>query len=290
MPHQAEGRRASARIIVSDYLELPVESIDTSSGNLRSVPDDDAQKGLEKSIDRDGQLQPGVGYRLPGSSKVVLLSGFRRLAAVMALGIATFKLLLLDHEPDEAERLLLQLTENLHRKDLSPIEEGKAYRAILDETGMSARELAERLSIAHTTVTRAVDLTELPEEYQAAIESGALSPAHGRALARVPDLDQMRDVYERIRSHAMTAAQTEKYVSGTLVPPKGGKRKAAKPTKRVYSLEGGYRAVVTPKQLLLKGRGAGAVRRPADFLPGLELLLAALRDELTPPGSETPGD
>lgn len=62
----------------------------------------------------------------------VVICGHRRLAAVLTAGAANVPVVVRDDLTTTAAQLEAMLVENLHRADLTPIEEARAYQALLD--------------------------------------------------------------------------------------------------------------------------------------------------------------
>src|SRR3954452_22092105 len=86
---------------------------------------------------------------------------------------------------DPSELLALQLIENAVREDLTPLEQARAYRTLMDAQGWSARHLPAELAIIPATVTRALALLELPATVQEHVEQGALAPATAYEIGKV---------------------------------------------------------------------------------------------------------
>ena len=80
--------------------------------------------------------------------------------------------------------------ENCLREDLKPIEQAKAFRAILDSTGLSQRQLAERLQISHVNIVRSLALLDLPESVQASVEQGELAPQTAYEISKLGDVGE----------------------------------------------------------------------------------------------------
>jgi len=68
------------------------------------------------------------------------------------------------------------LVENALREDLSAMEQARAFKALIELNGWSARHLAAELAVNPATVTRALALLELPIAVQDQVEQGALAP------------------------------------------------------------------------------------------------------------------
>ena len=85
-----------------------------------------------------------------------------------------------DASPEDL--LEVQLVTNALREDVLPVEQGRAYRAIIEAKGYSHRELADRLNVSHPTITRALALLDLPPGVQAMVDDGKLSPSTAHAI------------------------------------------------------------------------------------------------------------
>src|ERR1035437_2724932 len=111
----------------AELLMIPVDSIDLES-NVRSDIGD--LEALAVSIADHGVIQPITVHR--AGERFVLDVGHRRLAATRLAGATQIRAIVTaDHAAGPA-RSILQLVENIHRRDLGPLEEAEAFRAILE--------------------------------------------------------------------------------------------------------------------------------------------------------------
>ncbi len=76
------------------------------------------------------------------------------------------------------------LVENLQREGLNPIEEAEGYRHLMFNEGLTQEECAKRVGVSRPVVANALRVLELPEKVVQMIREGALTLAHGTALAR----------------------------------------------------------------------------------------------------------
>lgn len=186
----AEQRGAEGREIL-----VAVDEIAHDFGNHRiepPTPEDVAS--LAESIKEDGLLQaPLVRPRPPdtggegagtGGPPYQLVFGHRRLLAVTLLGWEKVRVSLREELPEERGRVL-QLRENLDRKDLSPIERAHGMQMILDaKKNLSRSTLARELGMTRSEVTKGLSLLGLPAGVQAWVHRGRLGKGHGELLAR----------------------------------------------------------------------------------------------------------
>jgi len=106
---------------------------------------------LMQSIRYTGLMQP-IGVKKKGD-KFILVWGFRRLTAFKNLGYKKIPAVMFFNENevlDEEDFLIANVTENLHHKQISPIELGRIVKK-LRET-MSVSEIASKLGISKTRI------------------------------------------------------------------------------------------------------------------------------------------
>lgn len=117
--------------------------------------------GLQASIAAHGILEPLIVSPLD-DMRYRLVAGERRFTAAALLGKTTVPAII--RTVEEHERLEIQLVENLHRKDLNPIEEAMAYRRLMDEFGLTQRDLAQRVGKSVGVINETLRILGLPEE------------------------------------------------------------------------------------------------------------------------------
>jgi ParB family chromosome partitioning protein len=110
------------------------------------------------------------------------------------------------------ERLALQLIENALRADLTPIEQARAYRRLLDAQGWSARQLAAELAIVPSTVTRALTLLELPTAVQDQVDQGKLAAHLAHEVARLERPEDQAVVAQAVVEGGLTKPEVDELV------------------------------------------------------------------------------
>lgn len=190
MAKQALGRGLKALIpdtpkARSGLAEIPVGKLRPNPGQPRRVFDDDGLAELADSIRRHGVLQPLL-VSDDGAGTYVVIAGERRWRAAKAAGLKTVPAVIRERL-DARDELALALVENLQRRDLSALEEARAFEHLKSEHGLSQAEIAEQVGMSRSTVANALRLLRLPEAIQEMVESGQLSGGHGRALLALSD-------------------------------------------------------------------------------------------------------
>lgn len=133
-----------------------------------------AVERLARSIDKSGQLIPCIGVDDPsGSERVVLLDGYRRVAALKRLGRDTASVE--RWSCDLAQGLITVLCRTQARA-FAAVEEALLLRGLIDDLGLSQGELARRTGRDVSWVCRRLQLLSgLPDSVLGAVREGVLS-------------------------------------------------------------------------------------------------------------------
>ena len=118
---------------------IKIDSIETNPDQPRTRFDHAALQELAASIKNYGVIQPILVTEL-GDGKYELIAGERRMRASMLAGLSTIPCIVKSFT--ESDRAEIALIENLQREDLNPVEEARAYRALMDKSWMTQEELA----------------------------------------------------------------------------------------------------------------------------------------------------
>jgi ParB family transcriptional regulator, chromosome partitioning protein len=168
-------------------VEIPVEKIAPDPDQPREEFDEEALGRLAESLKTRGQLQPIRVRWDEGKGVYMVLVGERRWRAARMAGLSTLSAVVVEGLISPAELLAIQLIENCLREDLKPIEQAKAFKALMERNGWSARQVARELSIDHTGVARALALLTLPEDVLEAVEAGQIAPRTAYELTKIDD-------------------------------------------------------------------------------------------------------
>jgi ParB-like chromosome segregation protein Spo0J len=115
----------------SEFMYLPLGSIIVEE-QIRSKIDTESEsfKALMSSIKDKGVLEP-ILVSTKGDNKYLLIFGERRYLAAQKLGLETIPVRNVNTAKQKDEILVLQLTENLQREDLNPIDQAKGILELI---------------------------------------------------------------------------------------------------------------------------------------------------------------
>lgn len=196
---------SSAETGLTPDTTLPISSIITNPNQPRKNFDEIALNELADSIKQNGVLQP-ILVRKSGS-KYEIVAGERRYQASKIAGIKEIPVLI--KEIDDDQVFQIALIENLQRKDLTPLEEAKGYKQLIDDQGLTQEGLANILSKSRSAIANTLRLMDLPKEVQDLMEQGSLTAGHARAILAVPDNDARIKLAHKVVNENLTVRQTE---------------------------------------------------------------------------------
>ena len=146
--------------------------------------DEAALAELSESVREIGVLQPVLVRPLPDGS-YQLIAGERRWQAATRAGLAVIPAIIRD--TDDLGSVERALIENLHRQDLTPLEEAAAYQQLIEDFSLTHEQVATRVGKSRSAVTNTLRLMSLPPSIQSLLADGRLSAGHAKALLGTPD-------------------------------------------------------------------------------------------------------
>ncbi len=153
--------------------------------NPRRSFDEQALAELASSIGRHGVLQPlVVSAREQGG--YTLIAGERRYRAAKLAGLTQLPVTIRDGDA----AIELAVDENLHRQDLSPVEEAQAFQTILTSGRLSKKQLAERVSKSAAYVNERLRLLALPGAIQEHVASGSIPVRLAKRLIEIAKVSE----------------------------------------------------------------------------------------------------
>ena len=125
------------------------------------------------------------------------------------------------------EKLEIALIENVQREDLSPLEEARAYKRLMEMADLSQEQVARKVGKDRSTIANTIRLLKLPEDAMAAVEQGTISPGHARALLMLVNVSDQPVLLGRILERGMSVREAEEMAGalnrGRKGAPAGGR-------------------------------------------------------------------
>ena len=212
---------ATSRSPERTLARIPLRSIEPNPRQPRRSFPEEGIADLAESIRQHGLLTPLLVRRV-GAERYELIAGERRLRALKLLGRSHADAVVLG--AFDLDSALLALIENLQREGLHYLDEAEAYRAILDEHGLTQEALARSLSLSASALANRLRLLRLPASVRAALRSSGLSERHARALLRVADERRQLALIDEAVARHMSVQQLEARIRRLLAQESPGPR------------------------------------------------------------------
>ncbi|WP_411843069.1 ParB/RepB/Spo0J family partition protein [Salinicoccus sp. HZC-1] len=183
-------------------------------------------KELADSIAEHGVIQPAIVRKSVKGYDIV--AGERRFRASKMAGKETLPAIV--KKLTDTQMMEFAIIENLQRENLSPLEEAKSYRQLMDELDLTQGDVAERLGKSRPYIANMLRLLNLPPQVRKMINEQELSGAHGRTLLPVKDPLKLEAAAKKAVEEKMSVRALEIYVRSLVDSPEKKKKKQAKPS------------------------------------------------------------
>ena len=212
----------SSPVSITDFEYIQLQRIEPRQEQPRSLFEQEAINDLAESIREHGVLSPIIVRNL-ADGYYQIIAGERRWRAARMAGLSEVPVRVVT--ADDKNALELALVENLQREDLSPIEEARGYKSLMEEFGLTQEEVAVRVSKSRPAVTNALRLLSLPLELIELVSSGGLSAGSARAILTLKDPEIMLQTAIIATDRAMSVREVEKFVKKKMKLRDPGKEK-----------------------------------------------------------------
>jgi len=160
---------------------------------------------LAESIKEHGILEPLVVAKTPAGYQII--AGERRWRAAKMAGLKTVPALIKETSPQGM--LEMALVENVQREDLNPIERAQAFVRLIEEFGLTNKEICQRIGKSPAYISNSIKLLTLPDALKDGLLSNLITEGHARALAGIEDPKLMVEAYKMILRESGSVRRAE---------------------------------------------------------------------------------
>lgn len=192
-----------------DLFLIPPEEIIIPERNARRFPvQEDSSDIIEDALDvvDRGILEP-LEVRRVEEDKVELVFGHRRLLILKYINeqklhpAGPMKAPCIVVTIDEKEAFLHRISENRKRKSTTLMDDAYNARTLIDDYGMTQREVAKQFGRGDAWISQILKLNTLPVSYQKKINNGKLSADAAIELAKIEDPEERDKLMEEIEAN-----------------------------------------------------------------------------------------
>lgn len=208
--------------VEGNVVSVPLDSIDPSPFQTRTVFKKEEIESLAKSIEENGLLQP-VSIRRVGEGRYQLIAGERRLRACKLAGLTHISAIIC--EMDDTISAIFGYIENSQRADLNPFEEARGIKMLMRMWECTQEEAAKRLGMTQPTLCNKLRLLSLTPEQQKICLTYQLTERHARTVLSLSEPDVRTSLLQKAGEKQLSVAELERLVKEKLSKkPKKPKR------------------------------------------------------------------
>lgn len=198
-------------------MDISIDEISPNPWQPRRDFDEESLNALASSIRENGLIQPVV-VRKKKDGTYELAAGERRWRAAKMAGLTVIPAI--SKEYDDRSMAEMALVENLQRKDLNPVDEGMAYRKLMDEYGLTQENISQKVGKSRPYVANMVRLLDLPEEVKNFLSKGQLTAGQARPLLGLESDAEKVQLARRIVKEGLSARKVEDIIREGKEPKK----------------------------------------------------------------------
>lgn len=205
----------SSREADQEITDINIEMVYANKDQPRHKFSEESLQELAASISEHGILQP-VLVR-PVGTQFEIVAGERRWRAAKIAGLETIPAVVKDIDDIQVQEIAL--IENVQRDDLTVIEEGIAYKKLIDRYGYTQELLAQKVGKSRPYIANCLRMLTLPPEVKEMVEQGTISGGHARALLSISKPQDIIRVAREIAAGKLSVRETENKVKKKKMSP-----------------------------------------------------------------------
>ena len=178
---------------VKNIVSVALADIQPSNYNPRKNFDEKSLAELADSIRQQGVLQ-AIGVRPIAENRFEIVFGERRYRASQIAGLEEIPAVILDISDETAEEMAV--TENLQRKEVTPIEEANAYQKLIESGRHDVQSLAVQFGKNESYIRTRLKFVSLIPEIARLLEQDELTISVATEICRYGE-DIQHDIYEK---------------------------------------------------------------------------------------------
>jgi ParB family transcriptional regulator, chromosome partitioning protein len=168
----------------TQHVRIPVDQLEDDPANVRKTYDAEYIANMAATIAESGQTTPAIVWANPVTGKYRLVSGHCRARACRMAGVDLLATIM-PRDVTDTHRDTVALIENVCRSNLRPMELANGYAALLKQWGVSQSDLARRLGVSQSHISKTLALLNLDDDAKADVNAGKVAAEAARRKASI---------------------------------------------------------------------------------------------------------
>ncbi len=191
-------------------VEIEIDKIQINPEQPRENIEQESIKALSESIKSKGLLQPIIVKKNNGN--YIILAGERRYRACLLAGLKKIPAIIKTTESKEDD-LIISLIENIHRENLTPIEEAKVYLKLVKKYKLTHEQISKLVGKERSTITNYLRVLKLPVLIHKFLHNGELSIAHCKELLKLKSPIEQVDLAKKVVKFGWSVRKLSEVIS-----------------------------------------------------------------------------
>lgn len=192
-------------------IDIDIDSLQSNPLQPRKSITPESLVELTDSIREHGVLEPLVVAKTPAGFQII--AGERRWRASKLAGLKTVPAIVKETTPKGM--LEMALVENVQREDLNPLERAQAFVRLMDEFGLTNKEISVQIGKSPAYISNTLKLLTMPDALKDGLLSGLITEGHARALSSIEDAKLMVEAYKIILRESGSVRRAEEVARRT---------------------------------------------------------------------------
>jgi len=239
-----------------DFEYVPLQHIEPKHAQPRTVFEEERIGELAASIREHGVLSP-LMVRSIEDGYYEIIAGERRWRAAREAGLSEVPVRIV--VADDKTALELAMVENLQREDLSPIEEARGYKALMEEFEMTQDDVARAMSKSRPSIANSLRLLSLPDELIELVLRKELSAGSARALLALKSEERMREAAKTVIAGEMSVREVEALVRKLSKERRNRSKQRGFEVDYLLDAQNRLTTAMGRRVLIKQGRGKGKI-------------------------------
>ncbi|HHT78865.1 MAG TPA: ParB/RepB/Spo0J family partition protein [Actinobacteria bacterium] len=248
----------SSEINSSSILDISIDVIEPNKNQPRRNFFEDSLHELSESIKQFGVIQPITVRKIDGEEKYEIIAGERRFRAARMAGLTTVPAII-NTNVDDNSSLAMALIENIHREDLSPVEQALTFKQLLEEFKLTHDELSRQVGKSRALITNTLRILSLPISIQKLIDEGKVTAGHAKALASLKKTEDQLQIAEDIVKFDLSVREVEKLVNKKKSLPEARKNREIIPLSKFSSISEKLSGILNTPVKIIQGKKKGKI-------------------------------
>ena len=265
----------SSEINSSSILDISIDVIEPNKNQPRHNFFEDSLHELSESIKQFGVIQPITVRKIDGEEKYEIIAGERRFRAARMAGLTTIPAII-NTNIDDNSSLAMALIENIHREDLSPVEQALTFKQLLEEFRLTHDELSRQVGKSRALITNTLRILNLPLSIQKLIDEGKVTAGHAKVLASLKKAEDQLQIAEAIVKYDLSVREVEKLVNKKNNLQEVKKNKEIVPLSKLPSISEKLSSILNTPVKIIQGKKKGRIEIEFGSIGDLERIVGSI--------------